>query len=137
MKQSGLTLVELLVVLTIIGVLAAIAVPTYQNSVMKSRRTDASMTLSKMQMVQEKYRMNNSQYGSLHDLGLVGNGITTVSSDGGFYNISVSNISETGYVFTAAAKAGTSQEEDVDCQSIVLTQDGGNTVLTPSSCWGK
>ena len=44
LQQNGFSLIELMIALAIVGILAAITYPSYQDSVMKSRRTDAGNT---------------------------------------------------------------------------------------------
>jgi type IV pilus assembly protein PilE len=58
----GFTLIELMIVVVIVGILATIALPAYQDYVRKSRRADALTKLLDTQMQQEKWRANNIQY---------------------------------------------------------------------------
>jgi type IV pilus assembly protein PilE len=61
MKQHGLTLIELMIVLAIVGILGAIAIPSYQESVRKSRRAEARAQLLEVaQYMQRFYSQNDS-----------------------------------------------------------------------------
>lgn len=136
MKQQGFTLVELLVTVLIIGILVAVALPNYQRSVIKSRRTDATFSINTVQLAQEKYRMNNPSYASPVDLGLTVGTATTMLSKNGHYNISVSNITATSYTITATPVASGPQANDTECPTIVLQHSGNTTTQTPVNCWG-
>lgn len=61
-KEGGFTLIELMIVVAIIGILAAIAYPSYQNSVEKSRRTDGKSALSGLAGAMERHYTTNSTY---------------------------------------------------------------------------
>lgn len=61
-KISGFTLIELMIVVVIVGILAMIALPAYQDSVRKSRRADVLTKLLDTQLQQEKWRANNIRY---------------------------------------------------------------------------
>ena len=58
MKQSGFTLLELMIVVAIVGILAAIAYPSFQNQVFKAKRSDAYDAITDLQFKQQKIRAN-------------------------------------------------------------------------------
>ena len=62
--RRGFTLIELVIVVAVIGVLALIAYPGFQDSVRKSRRADAMAGLMRLQQLQERYRGNAPAYAS-------------------------------------------------------------------------
>lgn len=61
-KLRGFTLIELMIVVVIVGILAMIALPAYQDYVRKSRRADVLTKLLDTQLQQEKWRANNIRY---------------------------------------------------------------------------
>lgn len=132
-RQAGFTLLELMFVLAIVGILAAIAYPTYNDSVRKSRRADGMQALRALQLAQERWRASNPSYtGDLTSLGL---GSTTT---GGWYTLAVSGATATGYTATATAVSGKSQTADrasgVSCATLTINQDA---TATPAACWGQ
>jgi type IV pilus assembly protein PilE len=119
----GFTLIELLIVVAVIGILAAIAIPSYLDYVRKSRRSDALTALGNARLAQEKYRANNSSYGTAAQIA-----IGSTSPDG-YYNITVSNNTSTTYTITAdptGAQAG-----DSACDPITVNETG---VFSPAAC---
>jgi type IV pilus assembly protein PilE len=84
-QQKGFSLIELMVVIAILGLLASIALPSYQEYVRTSRRTDGMIILSQIMQAQERFFVNNLTYtASLIDLGFASNAVT---SEGGYYQI--------------------------------------------------
>jgi len=124
----GFTLIELLITVVIIGVLMLIAVPSYQESIRISRRSEAHSGLIKMQLEQENYRMLNETYA---------NAFGTASNDvkdrpGQYYSFSMSNVGGATYKITAQAPKGSMQYKDVSCRNITLDQSGNKL---PAICW--
>ncbi|MEN9657231.1 MAG: hypothetical protein RL571_696 [Pseudomonadota bacterium] len=133
-KQHGFTLIELMVVLAIIGILTAIAFPSYSSFILRSHRTDAYVSLSKLLQTQEKYRANNTTYGTISQLGLGAD--SGYLSENGYYQITIlPSITSNG--FTAQATAQGAQTKDSECKVIELMLNNANTIQTPSKCWAK
>jgi len=133
-QHRAFTLIELMVALAIIGILAAIALPSYNSFVLKSRRSDAYVSLSKLLQAQEKYRANNISYGTISQLGLGAD--SGYLSENGYYRITLlPGIGRNGFVAQAIAQGG--QSKDTECKTIELMLNNANTVQTPAKCWAK
>lgn len=62
MNERGFTLTELMITVVVIGILAAIAIPSYLGYVQRTRRTDAVTALQSIALYEEKYMAENGQY---------------------------------------------------------------------------
>ena len=68
-KPGGFTLLELLIVVAVIGILAAIIIPTYQSSIRKANEASAVTTVNTIKVAQAKYVIgHNGQYGTFDQL---------------------------------------------------------------------
>ena len=128
-RAFGFTLIELLTVMTIIGILAAISYPSYTEYVIRAKRADGKVALLKAQLAEEKWRANNTVYGSLTDIDS-NNALQNQS-----YKITVSSISDKTYTVNA-----TPTFTDTKCGTLVINQDSEKTNTGTDSvknCWGK
>ena len=155
--QKGFTLIELMIVVAILGILSAIALPSYTRYVEKSRRTDAKIELLKIAQLQESYFAQNLSYAnSLTQLGFASD---SMDSEDGYYDLSVSAVSSancnTGanpacitYEITAAPDTSEAQNGDSTCTGFRIDNVGrkkakghGHTSYGNASkadeCWGK
>lgn len=72
--QRGFTLIELLITVAIVGILAAIAIPTWGSMVSKARQTEAKMGLAAIHALETAYHGTANRYGSLTEIGFVSEG---------------------------------------------------------------
>jgi type IV pilus assembly protein PilE len=122
-RQGGFTLIELMIVVAVVALLATVAVPSYLDHVRKTRRADAVTRIAQIQQAQERWRANNTTYGTLANLG-----IGATSTDG-YYTLSIT-ASPTATSFQVTASATGSQNSDTNCRVLRLTMSGGNTTLS-------
>ena len=124
-RQSGVTLIELMIVVTIIAIIMGIAYPAYTDQTRKARRTEAISKLQEYQLLQERYRANNPSFGSLADLG-----VSPTSDD--HYDYSVTNNTASTYTMTATAKTTSDQYADTQCRVITINQSNDKS---PAVCF--
>jgi type IV pilus assembly protein PilE len=125
-RQSGFTLIELMITVAIVGILAAIAYPSYQQYVLSSRRAEAQSEMLKIRLGLEKWRANNNAYSS--DLSVN----TSFTGNTAYYTYSIADASASAYTIKADAQG--SQTRDAGCTSLSLDQGG---VKGPAACWKK
>ncbi|MEB0135127.1 type IV pilin protein [Actimicrobium sp. CCC2.4] len=133
-RQRGFTLVELIIVVAIVGILAAIAVPSYRSYVLKSRRADAMTALAQNQVILERCYAQSFTYNGV----CVGLPVFPVASERGYYSVAISNQSATAYTLTATP-VGT-QASDTLCAVMSVDQTNQKSASDSSSvaqtaCW--
>lgn len=122
-----------MIVLALIGILAAIALPIYTEHVRKGRRSDAVTALSAIQQAQERWRANSPSYADQ----LATLGFNSSYSPKGYYALSLSDVGPSGYVVTASVVSSAVQAADSKCASMWVKLERGNISYLSSSpgCW--
>ena len=140
----GFTLIELMVVVAIVGVLAALAFPSYTNYQTKTKRALAKSFLNQIASRQEQFFADNKRYAdNLAELGYSDKEMTinpsssfvASSATDALYTLS---LTDTGTrTFTAnAAPLGVQADNDKDCGTMTLNQSGTKAATGGGAdCW--
>ena len=131
-RYKGFTLIELLATIVVIGILSIIAIASFSTFGAKGKRTDGINAILAVSLAEERYRSNNSQYGTLAQ---VYGGVST--SPQGYYSLSVSATSATAYTITATAQGTQTRDTEgsTSCTPLRMTVSSGTVTKTPAVCW--
>ncbi|MDD0844519.1 type IV pilin protein [Pseudomonas sp. Gutcm_11s] len=139
-QQKAFTLIEVMLVVAIIGILAAIAVPNYQEYVTRTKRSEGMTLLSDAAAQQERfYAQNNSYVTDNNDIAKLGlrntdAGNNKVMSDNSYYTLTISSdAGDGGYTLTATQAIG-----DTACGNLTLNAlgvKGRSGAETLEKCW--
>lgn len=137
---AGWTLTELLISLALMSVLAALALPAYQQQQRQARRGDGQAALLQLQMDQARWRSAHDSH--TDTLGALG--WSSDRSSQGHYQISITQASADSYTLEAVALGG--QAADRDCNPLRLSWQGSATAVfsagseigsDPARCWRR
>lgn len=134
-RSSGFTLIELMVVVAIIGLLAAIAIPSYRAYVVRTHRTSAKACMSEYAQFMERYYTTNLTYvGGVPALGCAGESPLNQN-----YTISAAVVAPTQRTYTITATPINGQlTGDTQCGTLSIDQAGTKTETGSKDvayCW--
>ena len=141
-NNRGVTLLELVIAVTIVMIIAALAVPNYRNHVLRSNRTEAVGGLQRVAAAQERFYLQNNTYtANLNDLG-----IAAVANDKAHYTLAIAAGADVnGFTATASARdpngGDGGQRQDKECLTFQIDNTGnvsstnaaGNA--STETCW--
>jgi type IV pilus assembly protein PilE len=129
-RNSGFTIIELMIVLVIVAILLALAYPSYVNYVRKANRGEAQQLLLNWAVNQEIFRANNTTYADTDDIAA-----PTLDK----FTFTITNVSATSYTVQAEAigdqakdRARTGEYCGASGSLMTLNQNG---VKLPAGCW--
>lgn len=132
MKRKGFTLIELMVTVAVIGILAAIAYPSYTQYLIRGTRGAAESFMLDVSNKQEQYLLDARTYTAIANNAAFSTlGLSVPPEVSGFYNLSVTGASTTAYTIQAVPIAGTRQASDG-----TLTLDAAGNKL-PADKWQR
>jgi type IV pilus assembly protein PilE len=142
----GFTLIELMVVVVIAGILAAVAYPAYTAHIQRGRRADAMKILTAVSQAQERYRGNRNAFASsLAELGFPDTPLTN------YYTFDIKGVGVpeslvSGYQVSATVKSGSAQASDTRCATLAIRVESAavsyvakdtSDAVTSSDCWPR
>ena len=121
-RTRGFTLIELMIVIVLVGVLAAIALPAYQDQVRKSRRASAESHLSDIAARQQAYLLDSRRYAP--DLATLN--VTTPPEVSAYYTVTCcgANTNAAPPLFTASAAPNATQAPDLGGATLSIDNAG-------------
>ncbi|HEX9626872.1 MAG TPA: type IV pilin protein [Acidiferrobacterales bacterium] len=162
-RNAGFTLIELMIVVVVIAILAAVGYPSYTRWIAEARRTDATIALQRIAATQERFMTECGEYtddfgGVISDpipanrctglgLGGLADGTTTYTTDDGHYSIEatlfpggIGGLADNQRFQLEATPVGSQATADGSrCATFTLTSEGVKNATGSDStkCWKK
>ena len=133
----GFTLIEIMMVVLILGIVVAVALPSYRSAQQKAGRAEAKAALLEVASMQERFYTTNNSY-STNASPLASPAVASFTSESGKYVVTVAACSggTIAACFLATATPQGAQASDV-CGNLTLSSTGvrGSSAGVPTECW--
>lgn len=133
-KMRGVTLMELMIVVVIIGILTAIAFPNYREFVARAKRNEAKAALLQIATNQEKFYLQNNAFTT--DLNVLGFSADPFVTDSGSYSIAVAAPNPNS-AFSATATYILGGSENDKCATFTIDASGAKGSAPDTDCWSR
>jgi len=133
-KSLGFTLIELMIVVAIVAVTAAIALPSYQSQIQKTRRGVAQADLVELAAFMQRFYTENNRFDEDRAAVDVDLPFDESPQDGAdkYYDLSLTAVARASYTLSAVPKGG---QSDDPCGTLTLAHTGAKTHSSGSECW--
>lgn len=132
-RMHGITLIELMIVVVVVSILAAIAFPNYQEFSARAKRNEAKAALLQIATNQERFYLNNNTF--TQDMTALGFSADPFTTDTGSYVIAVTAADATNYSATATYQFGGSEASK--CLTFTVDGRGAKTSGPEGDCWER
>lgn len=137
--QKGFTLVELMIVVVIIGILSAVAVPSYRDYVTRGRIPDATSNLATKRVQMEQWFQDNRRYNSAANATTCGVNTSADTTSSQYFTFTCATLTDgNSYLLTATGKDSMTGFTYTINEANTKTSDisaAGWSNPTPNTCW--
>ncbi|GAB4392493.1 MAG: type 4a pilus minor pilin PilE [Gammaproteobacteria bacterium] len=138
LQQLGITLIELMVVIAIIGILITLAYPSYQAHVTRTHRAEGQTALMDLAARMERYFSENNTYATATiAAGASTDVLNSATTTDGWYTLSITSQTATTYAIQATPN-GSQATNDTTCGALTINQLGQRGISgsgTVAECW--
>lgn len=139
-RRGGYSLIELLIAMVIAATLAAMAIPSYRNYIVRTQRTEARQALAQARAAQERFFLQHNRYAqALPPAPPEGLGLPSITASG-LYELEV-DLTAQGFTLRARPTASGGQRDDSRCAVLTLNESGLRSATSAAGadstaeCW--
>jgi type IV pilus assembly protein PilE len=136
-QQNGFTLVELMIVVVIVGILASVALPAYQDYVVRGKLTEATSNLANARVKMEQHFQDNRTYFADPVTPIADVCPDSVSTSSDYFTYACTNLSSTTYTVTATGISPLNDFsytiDETNAKKTTGLRSGWGS--TPANCW--